>query len=63
MITQMIGAVPITRIEEMCGPFFPPDVLLPDLPDGALEEHAGWLKTMRTSLPRFKGLLQTVNIV
>lgn len=44
MIKQMIGDVPITRIEEMCGPFFPPDVLLPDLPQGAIEAHAGWLQ-------------------
>ncbi len=43
MIHHMIGDVPITRIEEMCGPFFPPDVMLPALESGALEEHDSWL--------------------
>jgi len=44
MIKNMIGDVPITRIEEMCGPFYPPNVLLPELPGDALEKHASWLE-------------------
>jgi hypothetical protein len=31
-----IGELQVQRIEENCGPFFPPSVLLPDLPPDGL---------------------------
>jgi hypothetical protein len=38
-----IGELQVQRIEENCGPFFPPSVLLPDLPPDALQRHRDWI--------------------
>lgn len=38
-----IGSINVARVEENLIPAFPPNVLLPDLPDGALDRHMHWL--------------------
>ena len=43
MNTRMIGDVAVSRVEEMCGPGFRPDALLPAFQRDAIAEHADWL--------------------
>jgi glyoxylase-like metal-dependent hydrolase (beta-lactamase superfamily II) len=43
MITRQIGGATVTRIEEIHGPGFEPNLLLPDWTGEVLKEHGHWL--------------------